>query len=106
MQPLGMWWAATARSKWPESGDENSEEVVKIMEEFDVDGGPYGDRRQELVFIGVGMEQAKIEELLDACLLTDEELEAAKATFSSLPSDPVAVKLADSGRRLLLDTLQ
>ncbi len=104
MQPLGMWWAATARSKWPDAGDQNSDEVHKILEEFDVEGGVHGDRRQELVFIGVGMDQAQIEGLLDACLLTDTELEAVKQKFSSsLPADPVCVKLADSGQRLLVE---
>lgn len=35
---------------------------------------PWGDRMQELVFIGIDMDQEKIEKLLDACLLTEEEL--------------------------------
>lgn len=34
----------------------------------------YGDRRQEIVFIGVGMEEAKICEQLDGALLNDEEM--------------------------------
>ena len=34
----------------------------------------WGDRRQEFVFIGIGMKEDKIEELMDKCLLTDEEM--------------------------------
>lgn len=34
---------------------------------------PYGDRSQELVFIGIDQDQAKMEALLDEILLTDEE---------------------------------
>ncbi|UYZ13337.1 GTP-binding protein [Brevibacillus sp. WF146] len=45
----------------------------------------HGDRLTELVFIGIGMDQAAIERGLDACLLTDEEYEA---DWSALP-DPL-----------------
>ena len=35
--------------------------------------GEYGDRHQELVFIGQGLDQMWIESILDACLVTGSE---------------------------------
>jgi hypothetical protein len=37
--------------------------------------GTYGDRRQELVFIGIDMDESVIRSLLDHCLLTPQEME-------------------------------
>lgn len=41
----------------------------------------YGDRINELVFIGIDMEQTAIEASLNNCLLTDEELQSDWNTF-------------------------
>eukprot|EP00606_Chrysophyceae_sp_TOSAG23-5_P000310 GSChrysophyteH2.ASY1.ANO1.565.1 assembled CDS len=35
--------------------------------------GVYGDRRQEIVFIGVDLDYINVQDILDECLLTDEE---------------------------------
>ena len=57
------------KDEWPE----DLKEVADINADF---VGDLGDRRQELVFIGVGMDRAKIVQLFDECLLTDSEMEA------------------------------
>jgi G3E family GTPase len=63
----GVWWATVPPEQWPD------EETLQraIQEEFK---GPYGDRRQELVVIGVDVDEAAIRAALDKCLLDDSEL--------------------------------
>ena len=62
----GFWWAAVPREHWPESGNFESELEGKWHPEV-------GDCRQELVFIGIGMDEIAIDDSLQECLLTDEE---------------------------------
>ena len=76
-QEMGKWWASVARSKWPEA------HVSTILADCE---GDWGDRRQELVFIGANMDRAGIISALDACLATDEEMAeiTAKAKASGV----------------------
>ncbi|MEA5446369.1 zinc metallochaperone GTPase ZigA [Gammaproteobacteria bacterium AB-CW1] len=79
-QAAGLWWAATPDSALPA----DAEDRAAIREQFD---GPYGDRRQELVFIGIHMDEAAFRARLEACLLTDEEMALGPEGWQSLP-DP------------------
>ena len=64
-----QWFCTIPRSEW-ESGTKEIDELV----DHDIkSGGLYGDRRQELVFIGEKLNIPGIEAVLDECLLTDEE---------------------------------
>ena len=78
LQCLGRWWASVPKTKWP---DDRREE---IMMDFD---GEFGDRRNELVFIGMGLydqaAQTLMSNRLDECLLTDQEM----THYRSLSSD-------------------
>ncbi|KAF8751923.1 Cobalamin synthesis protein cobW C-terminal domain [Rhizoctonia solani] len=64
------WFISQPEEMW---ADGNLEVVKAIKQDF---AGEWGDRRQEIVFIGGGeaaMSQAKIEKLLDTALLNDKE---------------------------------
>ncbi|TGK33869.1 GTP-binding protein [Leptospira gomenensis] len=77
---LGKWWASVPRSQWPSESEDLTEIETSWTE-------PFGDRRQEIVLIGVDMDQAGIRELLDGCLLTEEEMFLGEKVWSSFP-DP------------------
>lgn len=81
LNPTGFWWAAASEEEWPS----DEEEIAEIRSRF---LGEYGDRHQELVFIGQGLDQERIERILDRCLLTDLEFELGPEAWSDL-EDPL-----------------
>ncbi|MCE3028730.1 MULTISPECIES: zinc metallochaperone GTPase ZigA [unclassified Salinicola] len=76
----GLFWRAVPESRWPQ----DPEYLASIREKWEE---PFGDMRQELVFIGQGLDVAGIRRRLEACLLDDDELARGKAYWKSLP-DP------------------
>ncbi|MEL6239578.1 MAG: GTP-binding protein, partial [Pseudomonadota bacterium] len=63
---MGRWWAAVPKNRWPDDGT-FGEFVMKHWEQ------PWGDRRQEMVFIGIGLDQPKITAALEACLVPETD---------------------------------
>ncbi len=65
ISPLGTWWASVPSEQWPDNPalknylDANWEE-------------PWGDRRQEIVFIGSGIDWPALEARLEAALLPED----------------------------------
>jgi G3E family GTPase len=70
--PAGMWWAAQDRREWPDGDGELAAEIAADWY-GDANDFSIGDRRQELVMIGVGIEPAVWRAKFDACLLNDAE---------------------------------
>ncbi|KAK9791398.1 hypothetical protein WJX73_003423 [Symbiochloris irregularis] len=78
----GDWWAAVPDEDWPT----DAAQVEAVTADFDPHSS-YGDRRQEIVFIGAGMNESAICAQLDEALLTDEEMAQYDDRFKSVP-DP------------------
>jgi G3E family GTPase len=65
----GTWWADIPEEEWPQ--DKEALDYIKSNWDPQV-----GDRRQELVFIGVKLNEKEIRKELDNCLLTELEINA------------------------------
>lgn len=76
----GLWWAAVPKSYWPEDPD--------ALRMIDATWDPQvGDARQELVLIGINMDEPALRARLDACLLTEMEMAQGPQAWQDLP-DP------------------
>ncbi|VTM89343.1 Cobalamin synthesis protein cobW C-terminal domain [Raoultella ornithinolytica] len=78
----GMWWASVPRERWPQD-----DESLKFIRANWMDG--VGDARQELVFIGMNMDESALRARLGSALLTDEEMAEGPGEWRHY-SDPFA----------------
>lgn len=76
----GKFWNAIPKDQWPD----DEEHVEYILEKWQE---PFGDMRQELVFIGRNISKENFVAELDACLLTEAETNQGEDYWKSLP-DP------------------
>jgi len=76
----GFWWAAVPREHWPTDPDA----LELIRKNWD---SATGDARQELVLIGIGMDEEALRTRLDACLLTEDEMRFGASWWRNFP-DP------------------
>src|SRR5262249_6328327 len=80
IEPAGFWMAALAQEDWPDDPSER-----ELIEKNWLPA--VGDRRQELAFIGVNMDQGSLQARLDACLLSDADTQAGENAWAKL-EDP------------------
>ena len=80
-EPKGMWWASVPRAHWPRH--------AQFQEMLQRHWTPvWGDRRQEIVFIGSGMSEDAIRQSLDDCLVgadTGYDPRLARGLFDPFP---------------------
>ena len=79
----GLFWKAVDPKDWPE----DEEYRKSIMEQWQE---PFGDMRQELVFIGQNLDESAVTKALDECLLDDDMLLQGREVWQMLP-DPFPV---------------
>jgi G3E family GTPase len=78
--PSGLWWAGTPHEQWPR----DPETIAFIQENWDP---RFGDRMQQLIFIGKPEILEPIRTALEACLLSDEDIAMGPEAAAQLP-DP------------------
>ena len=76
----GMFWKAVPKDSWP-----TEEDYLDTIKEKWIE--PFGDMRQELVFIGQNLDQEQITRALDSCLLSEEEVLLGRVFWETL-DDP------------------
>ena len=82
--PLGTWWASVPKENWPQ--DENAQAYkLSNWEE------PWGDRQQEIVFIGTDIDWLRLKGRLDSCLLSKSHAE----NITAIPKLPDPFPLWD-----------
>jgi len=77
VSPAGMWWAAVPREHWGHPEGRRPDQQPGWHPRF-------GDRAQELVFIGQQMDEAEIRARLDACLLDERLADADSKPWAAL----------------------
>ncbi|MCZ8193805.1 zinc metallochaperone GTPase ZigA [Brevundimonas sp.] len=77
----GLWWASAPRDRRP---DDNAEWLAAIEAVW---RAPWGDRRQEIVLIGAGMDCEALTARFDKALLTRFEMERGPEGWKKFP-DP------------------
>ena len=97
---VGHWWNFIEQSQWPR----DEYRLQSIMTKWD---SMVGDCRQELVFIGQGLDTQALQRELDRCLLSAREIAEGPSAWQSLSgvkafdtralsASPTQVLLADS----------
>ena len=76
----GMFWSSVPVNSWP-TDEESIENIRDQWEE------PFGDKRQELVFIGQSLDKEAMLEDLNKCLLSEDELLKGESYWEKL-DDP------------------
>lgn len=80
-EPVGRWWASAPRERWPTKGTPERQAIETRWKE------PWGDRLNEVVFIGRNLDRTAIEQAWKAMHLTYTETRKGIKGWAELP-DP------------------
>ena len=76
----GMFWRSVPKQDWP-----TDEQTLASIKANWVE--PFGDMRQELVFIGQGLDESAIKKALDECLVSEDDMLKGEEFWANL-DDP------------------
>ncbi len=76
----GMFWRSVPKQDWP-----SDEQTLASIKANWVE--PFGDMRQELVFIGQGLDELAIKKALDECLVSEDDMLKGEEFWTNL-NDP------------------
>ncbi|SOD41664.1 GTP-binding protein [Nitrosovibrio sp. Nv4] len=83
VEPVGRWWVAVPKERWPAEGSPERASIEQNWQQ------PYGDRINEVVFIGRykdgNGDRELIEKTFSACRLTFTEIRKSTGHWRSLP---------------------
>ena len=83
LDPVGTWWASIPEESWEVSPEQHASIRADWHPEW-------GDRAQQLVFIGIGLDEGAICQKLNAALVTDKEAGEGIARWHTF-ADPLPV---------------
>ena len=73
--PVGAWWADQPDGAWPQCETQRQRLLDRWHPQF-------GDRRQEIAFIGVDLDVSRVRASLDACLISEDSTLESMAAVS------------------------
>ncbi len=79
VRPAGFWWAGVPREMWAQSDGNKPDQQPDWHPRF-------GDRKQQLVFIGQNLDEAAIRARLDECLLDPQLMAQPSQSWVGLPN--------------------
>ena len=91
LEPAGFWWASAPEDSWPEEEDIIAEIEARMVHD------QYGDRQQELVFIGQNLDQEHVTRVLKECQLTDEEYKLGPGSWAYFQDPMPPIEIEEEG---------
>jgi G3E family GTPase len=85
LSSAGKWWGTLDKETMKKYFVSNMKEFDRIIAE-DFQTEEFGDRRQEIVFIGVNLDEEKIRKTMDECLLSDDDMEKYRRNLRNYES--------------------
>ncbi len=80
-EAIGFWWVNVPDERWPDHPEWRAQ-IDRIWDPV------FGDRRQEIVFIGTDMDEAALRRRLDACLVGESRSRAMNLAAWAALNDP------------------